>query len=162
MEKITNIDVENIMQEIRDDIKTKGYTNDMLSFNDMAVDTSDLVVPEFNMYDFNEEIKLLNRLWNVRANRPIVSNGTIRSNISTFVKKVIRKFIKFYIEPITTDQATYNAMVVKTVNRLNCYIQENNKDEWNRKLEELLCEQERMKSEIELLKKQLEKYERVD
>ena len=54
MEKVTNIDVENIMQKIRNEIKEKGYTNDMLSFNDIEIDISDLIVNEFNMYDFNE------------------------------------------------------------------------------------------------------------
>ncbi|CUX40509.1 hypothetical protein BN3590_01217 [Clostridium sp. C105KSO15] len=35
MEKI---DVEKIMEEIREDIRIKGYTNDMLSFNDVIVE----------------------------------------------------------------------------------------------------------------------------
>lgn len=155
MEKVTNIDVENIMQKIRNEIKEKGYTNDMLSFNDIEIDISDLIVNEFNMYDFNEEIKLLNRLWNVKANRPIIDKGTWKSKITKFMKKVIRKSIKFYVEPIATDQAIFNAMIVKTFNMLSHYLRENNNDELNEKLEQALYEQEAMKREIEELKKQI-------
>lgn len=35
---MSELNVEKIMEEIREEIKEKGYTNDMLSFSDMIVD----------------------------------------------------------------------------------------------------------------------------
>jgi len=36
----SDINIELIMQEIKAGIKEKGYTNDLLSFNDIVIDTS--------------------------------------------------------------------------------------------------------------------------
>lgn len=145
-----NINIEKIMQEIREEITEKGYTNDMLSFNDVILDGSDLTVSKFDKVRFNEELYSLNHFWDVKAYRPIVCGGSIKAKIVTFIRKVIRKSIKFYVEPITADQNTFNAVTVKLFNLMECYISENKK---NVELQETV---ENLKQEIEELKRNMQ------
>ena len=143
-----SINIEKIMQEIREEITEKGYTNDMLSFNDIILDSSDLSVSKFDKVRFNEDLYSLNRSWDVKVYHPIFDNGSLKSKILTFIKKVIRKSVKFYVEPITTEQNAFNAATVKLFNMMECYISENKRNE---ELQETV---ENLKKEIEELKKQ--------
>lgn len=139
-----NVNIEQIMQEIRTEITEKGYTNDMLSFSDVIVDTNDLSVHKFDKVVFNEELYSLNHSWDVQAYRPIIGGGSVKSKIATFVKKVIRKFVKFYVEPIAEDQSNFNALTVKLFNLVECYMNE------NKVLQERV---EKLEAEIEEMKK---------
>lgn len=141
-----NINIEKIMQEIREEITEKGYTNDMLSFNDIILDSSDLSVSKFDKVRFNEDLYSLNHFWDVKAYRPIVDNGSLKSKVITFIRKVIRKSVKFYVEPITAEQNAFNAVTVRLFNMMECYISENKKNA------ELLATIENLKKEIEELK----------
>lgn len=114
------INIEKIMEEIRQEIQEKGYTNDMLSFDDIT--------------DFDEENKtledyfdILNSTWNVQAYRELPGGNGLVSKIIVFIKKVLRKLIKFYIEPIVADQDEFNANSVRLLNMINGYININDK-----------------------------------
>ena len=115
----SDIDIELIMQEIKADIKEKGYTNDLLSFNDIVVDTSTMNASKFDKIAFNEEIYTVNHTWNVQAYRVI--NG---SKIALFFKKVVRKMVYFFVEPIVLEQDGFNASIVRLMNQMNCYVDE--------------------------------------
>lgn len=183
MGEMKEINIEDIMKDIRNEISEKGYTNDMLSFNDINVDTSDLGADKFDKELFKEEIYSMNAGWNVQTYHPFIATGSIKSKLIVFVKKVIRKFIKFYVEPIVNEQNAFNAVVVRSFNLLECYINENsnvkskseinNRDiveqqneirknqELKKQVERLIQEQELLKQEILELKKALgeeEKY----
>jgi len=130
------INIEKIMEEIRQEIQEKGYTNDMLSFDDIT--------------DFDEENKtledyfdILNSIWNVQAYRELPGGNGLVSKLNVFIKKVLRKLIKFYIEPIVADQNEFNANCVRLLNMSNGHM--NIKDKKIEMLEE----------EIEQLKKQI-------
>lgn len=130
------INIEKIMEEIRQEIQEKGYTNDMLSFDDIT--------------DFDEENKtledyfdILNSIWNVQAYRELPGGNGLVSKLNVFIKKVLRKLIKFYIEPIVADQNEFNANCVRLLNMINGHM--NIKDKKIEMLEE----------EIEQLKKQI-------
>jgi len=130
------INIEKIMEEIRQEIQEKGYTNDMLSFDDIM--------------DFDEENKtledyfdILNSIWNVQAYRELPGGNGLVSKLNVFIKKVLRKLIKFYIEPIVADQNEFNANCVRLLNMSNGHM--NIKDKKIEMLEE----------EIEQLKKQI-------
>ena len=115
----SDINIELIMQEIKAGIKEKGYTNDLLSFNDIVVDTSTMNVSKFDKISFNEEIYTVNHTWNVQAYRVI--NG---SKIALFFKKVMRKMVYFFVEPIVLEQDGFNASIVRLMNQMNCYVDE--------------------------------------
>lgn len=135
------INIESIMQEIRADIREKGYTNELLSFNDVIVDTSSMNASKFDKISFNEEIYTVNHSWNVQAYRAISG-----SKVAVFFKKVIRKMVYFFVEPIVMEQDGFNASVVRVMNQMNCYI-----DEKNRENEDLKKQVEELTAKIEKL-----------
>lgn len=118
-----NINIEDIVKEIRNDIREKGYTSDILSFDDVVVDVSSTQYVKFDKEKFNEEIYTINHEWNVQAYRPL-SGG----KLTVFVKKVIRKFVYFFVEPIVLAQDDFNASIARTMNLMNCYIEEQNQE----------------------------------
>lgn len=137
-----NINVEKIMEEIREDIIKKGLTNDMLSFSDVVLDDDIIRAIAFNKIAFNEELYLLNRNWNIQPYKDLGNNQGIKNKIKVLLKKIIRKMIKFYVEPVVYEQDTFNASVVKSMNLINSFI-----DQKNKEIEKLQEEIEKLKQE---------------
>ena len=115
------IDIESIMSEIRAEIREAGYTNEMLSFDDVALDEAGFQFDAFDLEEFHKQIYDLNNQWKIQTYRNLNSNAVV-----SFVKKVIRKCIRFYVDPIVEDQNRLNANLVRTMNLMNCYISEQN------------------------------------
>lgn len=137
--EITNmekINIEQIMEEIRAEIKAKGFTNDMLSFDDIV----DSNTKHKNIEDYYD---ILNNTWNIQAYRVLPGGSGLLGKIKVFMKKVLRKLIKFYIEPVVNEQNEFNANNVRLLNLISSYMELNDK-----KIEIL-------ESEIEHLRKQL-------
>lgn len=118
-EAISPINIEEIMQQIRNEIVESGYTDDMLSFDDVELDDGNFQFDTFNKEDFNKEVYDLNHRWNIQTYRNLGSGGIVG-----FIKKVVRKMIRFYVDPVVEDQNQFNADLVKTMNLMSCYIQE--------------------------------------
>ena len=129
------INVESIMKEIKKEIEVKGYTNDLLSFDDVVVDVGAMNVK--NKIKFNEDIYVANHEWEVNPYRPLQGN-----KVTVFFKKVIRKLVYFFVEPIVMAQDGFNASIVRMMNQMNCYIEEKDKE-----IAELKKEIEQLKSE---------------
>ena len=118
------INIEDIMKEIRSDIAAKGYTRDALSFDDVVLDDDCMKYDHFDKIEFSQELYVLNHNWDVKAYRQFENNGGIAGKFKNFFKKSIRKMVKFYVEPIVTDQNRYNASTIRSLNLLECYINE--------------------------------------
>lgn len=135
------INIESIMQEIRNDIREKGYTSDLLSFDDIIVDTSSINAVKFDKVKFNEDMYSINHEWDVQAYRPLQGN-----KIAVFFKKVIRKCVYFFVEPIVLSQDGFNASLVRMMNQMNCYIEERDHEiaQLKEEIEQLKEKQEKM------------------
>lgn len=111
--KIVNI--EEIMQGIRREIQEKGLTSDMLDFEDVPYRKAE--DPVNGCSADSEEVKqamiYLNGHYNIQPYKPLGGNP-----LFVFVKKVIRKLTKFYVEPIVFDQNAFNANVVRILNAM--------------------------------------------
>lgn len=123
MAEENNINIENIMEQIKNDISAKGYTNDLLSFDDVVVDVSSMNVLKFDRVKFNEDLYVANHEWEVNPYRPL-QGGKVR----VFIRKVIRKLVYFFVEPIVMAQDGFNASIVRMMNQMSCYIDEQNKE----------------------------------
>ncbi|MSS10800.1 hypothetical protein FYJ38_19435 [Clostridium sp. WB02_MRS01] len=123
------IDIKKIIEEIREEIKEKGYTKDLLSFSDSCIaDGSNL-----------EEIISLAYLTKSRSQideYPVWEQGSFSSKIKTFIKKTIRKSMKFYIVPIVEKQNLYNELAADRIVDLCKTLQE--KDAQIRQLQKQL------------------------
>lgn len=140
------LNVEKIMEEIRSEIKEKGFTNDILSFNDIISDDMGINGEKFDRVHFNEELFNINMLWNVNPNREIEKKPGLKGKCVTLFKKFIRKCIRFYLSAIVMEQDTFNATSVRLFNMLNLYMEENSK---------LSDEVSRLKEEQEMLEKRV-------
>ena len=120
------INVESIMKEIKKEIEVKGYTNDLLSFDDVIVDVGSMNVNKFDKVKFNEDIYVANHEWEVNPYRPLQGG-----KVTVFFKKAIRKLVYFFVE--------FNASIVRLMNQMNCYIEEKDKEiaELKKEIEEL-------------------------
>ena len=134
MEQNNNLNIEEIMSQIKKDIEVKGYTNDLLSFDDVIVDVSSMNVNKFDKVKFNEDLYVANHEWEVNPYRPIQ-----RNKVTVFIKKAIRKCVYFFVEPIVMAQDGFNASLVRMMNQMGCYIDEQNKEiaELKKQIEEL-------------------------
>ena len=91
MDNNNQINVQDIMKEIKKEIEVKGYTNDLLSFDDVIVDVGAMNVNKFDKVKFNEDLYVANHEWEVNPYRPLQGNKA-----AVFFKKVIRKLVYFF------------------------------------------------------------------
>jgi len=108
MDKITKqVNVEEIMAEIRKEIEEKGYRSDAILFSDIP----------FCAGRFEENIGYLHDNFSVAAYRPLGSGGKLGA-LNTIRKKILRKLIKFYVEPVVEDQNENNKLMIACLNDL--------------------------------------------
>lgn len=117
---MADINVEEIMGEIREEIREKGYQEDLFCFEDAAVPENAAAADSFDKITFNEELNTLNRIWNVPAHR------TTEEGFKGTVKKIMQKLTRFYITPIVSDLDNVNAVQVRLFNQMRFYIEEQN------------------------------------
>ena len=103
---IDNINIEEIMAKIRQNIKDKGYVEEEKINN---FDFTPKISEEDN---FKYDLNVLNQVWNINLEKEILS----RNNLFSFVKKVIRKVMRWYIVPMMQDQITFNSYAVRVIN----------------------------------------------
>ena len=99
------INIEDIMQEIRAEIREKGYADNEIPFSDIACLVGGTEVP----------IAMMDESRTVLAYRDISSTRKGVGKLITFVKKVIRKMVCFYVEPLVDDQNRFNELTTKVV-----------------------------------------------
>jgi hypothetical protein len=58
------------------------------------------------------------RLWPVTAERPLERRTGLRGSAGRFTKKVTRKLMRWYVEPVIADQRAFNDALLKLVDDL--------------------------------------------
>lgn len=108
-----NINIEEIMAQIKREIKEKGLTPDMLSFEDVPYSKPVQVTREggSSLADADDALAHMNAHYYVQPYKPIAGNP-----LKVFIKKVIRKLTKFYVEPVVFEQNEFNANTVSVLN----------------------------------------------
>lgn len=149
-----NINIEEIMADIKREIKEKGLTGDMLSFEDVPYKKT----PQAGG-SVREALDFLNSNYNVQPYKELKGNP-----LKVVFKKIIRKMMKFYIEPTVEDQNNVNSSIVTVLNGLA----DNSPEKAMNKAEtlelaqkELLMRIEKLEKENEELRKALGKQENV-
>lgn len=112
-----NVNVEQIMSEIRNEIKEKGLNDNMLSFIDVPIPEevaiADIGDGPFDKVDFLDANKAMNRTYQVSIWHKFSGNKFIQ-----LLKRGTRKLIRSTIEPIVNDQNTFNLAVARSINEL--------------------------------------------
>lgn len=153
-ENINKIDVDEIMQQIRAEIKEKGLDSSMLSFEDVPFDKEvSHADSEFRIGSLLQSVEYLNIRNQIEPYKPITGNPA-----AVFVKKVIRKLVKFYFLPVITEQNALNHHTANAVQQLSSYVSADSAVDvkaLEAKVEEMELILAANKKEIEALRSQL-------
>jgi len=102
----TEINVSEILEEIRADIAARGYTDDAASFNTTAsLESEDT---EFDLYVLEANLANYGAMCTFNSHPEITSSGGLFGRLTIFMKRVIRKCINFHITPILWDANQLN------------------------------------------------------
>lgn len=115
------INVDKIMEEIREEIREKGMENHGPEFADVNLSKDFLKLPE--KYDkdmMHRELVNLNGIWDTSLEELTSGNPVKR-----VVKKAIQKAVRMVVSSHVVRQTAFNASVVDSINMLNCLAKEN-------------------------------------
>lgn len=115
------INVDKIMEEIREEIREKGMENHGPEFADVNLSKDFLKLPE--KYDndmMHRELVNLNGIWDTSLEELTSGNPVKRA-----VKKAIQKAVRMVVSSHVVRQTAFNASVVDSINMLNCLAKEN-------------------------------------
>ena len=59
------------------------------------------------------------RLWPVSAERPLVGGTAAKGTVGRPVKLVLRRLMRWYVEPLAADQRSFNDAVLKLIDDLD-------------------------------------------
>ena len=59
------------------------------------------------------------RLWPVSADRSLRLRPGVRGGLGTPVKAVLRKLMRWYVEPVAYDQRSFNAVTLRLIDELD-------------------------------------------
>lgn len=150
------INIESVMDEIRAEIKEKGYKSDMLSFSEV-VSITPVSTATPSLEDLHGAIVYLNDSYYILESIPVTGNIFVR-----FIKKILRKLLRFYVKPIVMSQNDFNALCVRAFNDLNAYVEEaskTNMSEIENKLNVLELKIKTVTKENELLAERISELE---
>ena len=120
-----SLNFENLINEVKQEISDKGYTgDDDVSFSDMQEKVLFGFIKHSNYLE--ENIYALQKHFEVELYRKFKSKGFI-GYLTIPVKRVIRKLVSPYIEPIFADQNAVNYLFVKSITDLHFNINALNK-----------------------------------
>lgn len=115
-----SVNVEEIMSGIRAEIQEKGYSSDMLSFADVPADAdAGIYVERFDADMLRSNVQYISEHHRVDPYRPLAGNP-----VAVFFKKVLRKFMSFYVEPYAAEQSSLNANIAQAEQQVELYIRE--------------------------------------
>ncbi len=116
----TPINVSEIMEGIRAEIKEMGYSSDMLSFADVPNDEE--VKIELEQFDAD---MLRQNVQYLAVNHRLEPYPVLSGNpLTVFFKKIARKLTRFDMEPCIAEQSSINASISQAQQQIELYIQE--------------------------------------
>jgi hypothetical protein len=97
------VDVEELFRALREEVRRSG--------GDPGVDDG-------NEDDRRAARAEAERLWPVSADRSLRLRPGVRGGIGTPVKAVLRKLMRWYVEPLAYDQRSFNAAALRLIDDL--------------------------------------------
>lgn len=116
----STVDVTRIMEDIRTEIKEKGYQSEILSFADVPLESAS----EYRNEHFDTDI-LHNNVQYLTANHTIELERNLSGNpIGMIWHKLMRRIMRFYIAPYAEAQNGINANLTQAQQQIELYIRE--------------------------------------
>ena len=98
-----SVDVEELFQRLRDEVRRSG---------------SDPGGTDGQAGDRRAARAEAERLWPVSADRSLRLRPGVRGGVGTPVKGVLRKLMRWYVEPLAYDQRSFNAATLRLIDDL--------------------------------------------
>jgi hypothetical protein len=140
-----SINIDRIMDEVREEIKDKGYTIQETTFSEIPiVDLNGLKVSDkFDLDEYEEELSFLKYRWNLPINMEFVSDNACKR----IIKKIIQKLIRCVTAQMISRQNEVNENLVLTNVQIRNYIVKNEKQkkEMQKRIQDLEQEIERIR-----------------
>lgn len=146
--KDETVDVKEIMKQI----KIKANQRNISDQIDDLRSTNNL--PNSGNASFSNIEKLqynVNRQWNYTAEYPIVSHRKLMGSILVFGKKVVRKLLRWYVNPVVEKQVGFNATMVQVINEFTSQFKQ-----MNASVEVIEYKLKELQSSVNVLQKQLD------
>ena len=119
-EQAANVDIEKIMQEIREQVRAQGIKEDIPRFDDIPIDDSNVDGNGQNDWEiFMHSLRYMNQGYDIPYYWELGPK-----HVKTFVKRLIRKVLKFLIPPIVERQNTFNAHTVRCLNTTRYFMED--------------------------------------
>jgi hypothetical protein len=101
------VDVEELLQRLREEVRRCG--------SDPGSNLGAAATSEDERRAARAEAE---RLWPVSADRSLRLRPGVRGGLGTPVKAVLRKLMRWYVEPLAYDQRSFNAATLRLVDDL--------------------------------------------
>ena len=132
-ERERTVDIEEIMREIRAQIAAEGVKEQIPAFSSVAVDHP-TDCPQDNVggwEQFMQSLRYVNESYEIPYYWELGP-----ANLKTFIKRIIRKLLKFLLAPIVARQNEFNAYTVRCLNTMRYFMEEQRKE--NRQVKDQL------------------------
>lgn len=113
------INIEDIMKEIQENIKERGYSKKDLKFADIEVVSPEDMKGEFDINTFKACVHETYQSRYINSYRSLTSSIPGIGFIVKFIKRVLRKLMCFYIEPIVEDQNKFNDNITRNISQVS-------------------------------------------
>ncbi|MBQ1340253.1 MAG: hypothetical protein IIY35_06490 [Ruminococcus sp.] len=145
-----NINIEEIMSQIKREIKEKNLTADMLSFEDVPYEKPTDMSSGSSLEDCDSALTYMNTHYYIQPYKELQGNP-----LKVFFKKVIRKLTKFYVEPVVFEQNDFNANTTKALNSLRSAVNTGSESsDMNDRLQVLELAQKELTKRIDSLERE--------
>lgn len=158
MEVISNsVNVEEIMREIREEIDKKDYRKIPLSFEDIPIGLGESGAGPFDAKRMEECLYLMNTQSGVITYRVLEPGPRKFGKLIVFMKKVVRKLIRFYVDPVVEQQNEFNRTTAQFAAQIASYVNDKQKGQDQTRVQiNLLKEVRLLQQENETLKNRLD------
>jgi len=152
------IDVEKIMGKIQDSIKKKEEQGIYSNEDTEMVNTGPFMKNNDPWDDMNKFLNDLNLCWDPRKDSPITTHRIYTGPLVVFIKKVMRKILKFFRIPnlLLSRQAAFNFQVLKAINYLTADMPVEGSS-LSKKIYELKRENTLLRQRLDLILAEIEK-----
>lgn len=115
------INVEQIMQEIKEDIQKRGYTDENVDFVNIAGDAKAVlgIKTDFSAYELECAIKNASDMHRIEYYRMIPKGG-----LKSFIQRSIRKMVKFMMIPMVDQQNQFNYQTIVCLRQFEAFAKE--------------------------------------
>lgn len=143
-----NVNVEEIMEEIRKEIQEKNYRKEELDFEDIEADEKLGEGCYFQMDELQLQLDNLSTHWHNPVYFPLPGNP-----IKVFFQRVFRRLLLFVIFPAFQFQNRFNNGTVNCLKQVEFYIQES--AELKKRTADQQSQLEECQKQIQLLKEEV-------